>query len=129
MLFIMHFPTVKQRRKSLNKLAIEISSYLADRNESQTHLSNRYKEYKGSETTITQPQLSKILSGKITRYSKHFDELCAFCGIDLFERIVENTIGRAVLEDCLAEVWDGSEKHARQLAKLLRQVGTLTGNR
>lgn len=118
-----------QRRKSLQKLTAELAGYLAARDESQTQLTKRYKDFKKSETIISQPQLSKLLSGKITRYSKNFDDLCIFCGIDLFESIVENTAGRALLEACLAEVWDGSEKHARQLVRLLRQVGALTGAR
>lgn len=67
---------------------------------------------------LGQPQVYRNLFGKPKRAGRVMMALCKYAGVDAYESVGDPSRS-AVLMEALAEVWDGSEAHARKLAKLL----------
>lgn len=70
---------------------------------------------------LTQPQVSRLLSGKVKRESRSFADLCKLLsGTDL-----QHTSADAVPEEIRAavlEVWDGTPTHAVAIATVIRAL-------
>lgn len=74
----------------------------------------------------SQPQVSRILAGHISRPSRLFAEICRYVkttseGVTL-DAVRENDD----LIAALAVTWDGSARHAAALAAVIRGLGALT---
>lgn len=67
---------------------------------------------------LGQPQVHRNLFGQPKRAGRTLLALCKYAGINAYER-ASRPADSPVLMQALAEVWDGSEAHARKLAKLL----------
>lgn len=73
----------------------------------------------------SQPQVSRILSGKATRPSRLMEEVCLYV-----ERTAGGVTAEAVrnndeLIDAVRSVWNGSATHARALAAVIRSMALL----
>ncbi|MFK2919043.1 helix-turn-helix domain-containing protein [Dyella koreensis] len=69
-------------------------------------------------TGLGQSQVHRNLYGSPRRVSRTLLALCKYAKIDAYERASDPRNSLALME-ALAQVWDGSEAHARRLAKLL----------
>lgn len=67
---------------------------------------------------LGQPQVHRNLFGRPKRVGRTLLALCKYVGIDAYEKAGDPRQS-IVLMQALADVWDGSEAHARKLAKLL----------
>lgn len=67
---------------------------------------------------LNQSQVHRNLYGRPKRVSRTLVALCKYADIDAYED-AGNPSESAVLMRALADVWDGTEPHARKLAKLL----------
>jgi hypothetical protein len=69
-------------------------------------------------TGLGQPQVHRNLFGRPRRLSRTLLSLCKYVDIDAYEGVSDPRESPELME-ALAQVWDGSETHARRLAKLL----------
>lgn len=67
---------------------------------------------------LGQPQVHRNLFGRPKRVGRTLFLLCKYAGVDAYEKAGDPRQS-TVLVQALAEVWDGSEAHAKKLAKLL----------
>lgn len=75
----------------------------------------------------SQPQISRLLGGKLRRRSRLFDEICLLAvrldgGVSR-----EMVIANDHLMAALTETWDGSPDHAKVLASIIRSLAALRG--
>lgn len=67
---------------------------------------------------LGQPQVYRNLFGRPKKVSRTMRDLCKYANVDAYEG-TSNPSESKVLMEALATVWDGSDAHARRLAKLL----------
>jgi hypothetical protein len=67
---------------------------------------------------VGQSQVHRNVFGQPKRLSRSLLQLCKYAEIDAYEGTRDPRESQALM-DALAQVWDGSELHARRLAKLL----------
>lgn len=70
------------------------------------------------QTGINQSQVHRNLFGKPKRITETHRRLCKYAKIDV-EVCAADPRSSAILMGALASVWDGSDDHARRLARLL----------
>jgi transcriptional regulator with XRE-family HTH domain len=77
----------------------------------------------------SQSQVSRILSGKSTRRSRLFDEVCIYA----FDAKRQHQSPKKPLADscptlldAIDAIWDGTERHAKALAVVIRSLGSLS---
>lgn len=100
-----------QKMKDVAKLADEVRTSLRGRGLiTGTEISRA--------SGLGQPQVHRNLFGQPKRIGRTLLALCKYAGVNAYERAGRPT-DSPVLMQALAEVWDGSEAHARKLAKLL----------
>jgi hypothetical protein len=72
----------------------------------------------------SQSQVSRILSGGGVRRSRLFDDVCKYvCSISDNQAWPGES---DELQAALAEVWDGTPRHAKALALVIRSLGALS---
>lgn len=76
----------------------------------------------------SQSQVSRILSGRVVRRSRLFDEICIYVNNATKGVSPETVRGNDELIDAIAGVWDGTAHHARALAEVIRSLGALRGS-
>ncbi|MDO9365709.1 MAG: hypothetical protein Q7T58_05130 [Methylotenera sp.] len=80
-------------------------------------------------TEVNQSQVSLILSGKFKRRSKNVDKICKYAKLKIIEHKVDqikvDPIHNQVLMDALSNAWDGTDSHAKIIAKILNALGSL----
>jgi len=74
---------------------------------------------------LSQPQVSRLLSGRAKRRSIAFDRVCSYVLRHVHPVSVRDVRRCIVLIDALVLVWDGSQEHAQALASVIRSLGTL----
>lgn len=74
----------------------------------------------------SQSQVSRILSGKMVRRSKLFDEICIYVKNVVKGVSPETVRGNEELMDAIASVWDGTAHQANALAHVIRSLGGLS---
>lgn len=67
---------------------------------------------------LGQPQVFRNLFGRPKRAGRTMLALCKYADVDAYES-VDSPSKSPVLMQALAQVWDGTDTHARKLAKLL----------
>lgn len=67
---------------------------------------------------MTQSTVYRALKGKPKRMTSALDKLCVYAKIDVRE-YSDKPEQSVTLMNALRQVWDGTEMHAKQLAKLL----------
>ena len=81
------------------------------------------------EIGASQSQISRILSGKSTRRSRLFNEVCIYA-FDAERRGQDQKKPSAgscpTLLDAIDATWDGTERHAKALAVVIRSLGSLS---
>lgn len=77
----------------------------------------------------SQSQVSRILAGKSTRRSKLFEDVCIYA-FDAERRLQRakkpSATSCQTLIDAMDAIWDGTERHARALAVVIRSLGPLS---
>ena len=76
----------------------------------------------------SQSQVSRILSGKSLRRSKLFDKVCIYAYESLHQTQGKPKPAASSCSELLAAldaVWDGTDRHARALATVIRSLGSL----
>jgi len=76
--------------------------------------------------SASQSQVSRILSGKMVRRSKLFDEICKYVNNAVKGVSPETVRGNEELMDAIASVWDGTAHQANALAHVIRSLGGLS---
>jgi len=73
----------------------------------------------------SQPQVSRILAGRGQRQSRLFEEVCLY--VEKLDVGVSTDAVRANEEliEALSAIWDGTAKHARALACVIRSLAAL----
>lgn len=78
---------------------------------------------------VSQPQVSRILAGKSTRRTRLFESVCMYA-YDAEARAHQGTKPPAhscsTLLDALDAIWDGTDRHAKALALVIRSLGSLS---
>ena len=94
-------------------------------------LSMRFKTEGISQTEIaealgvSQSQVSRILAGQVKRHSKLFEDLSIYAQ-KRFEGISPKLVcENQQLINAIADVWDGTTRHAQALACVIRSLGAL----
>ncbi len=93
-------------------------------------LTRKFKEYAVCQaeasklTHVSQSQISRILAGQFKRRSKNVNKLCKFANIK-FDRHKTDPVQNRILMDALTEVWDGTDHHAKAIAKVLKALISL----
>ncbi|PZQ28813.1 MAG: hypothetical protein DI562_10150 [Stenotrophomonas acidaminiphila] len=100
-----------KRLKAPLALAAELKSRLAERNLTQ---STSIAKASG----LGQSQVYRNLYGRPKTVSKTLRALCEYAGVNAYEGAADPSQS-PVLMSALGSIWDGSEAHARRLAKLL----------
>lgn len=76
----------------------------------------------------SQPQVSRILAGKSTRRTRLFEAVCMYA-YEAQAKVQKGTKPPArscsTLLDALDAVWDGTDRHAKALAQVIRSLGSL----
>lgn len=76
-------------------------------------------------TGVSQPQVSRLLSGRCIRRSEGFDQVCNYVNRQAKAITVEDVRRCTTLVNALAFVWDGSQAHAEALTAVIRSLGAL----
>ena len=100
-----------KRTKAPLALASEVRARLAER---QLVTSTAIAKASG----LGQSQVYRNLFGRPKTASKTLLALCKYAGVDAYEGHADPTQSQ-VLMSALSSIWDGSESHARRLARLL----------
>lgn len=74
---------------------------------------------------VNQSQVSRVLSGQITRRTKLLDKLCVYAESRLAATDKPDVRTNLELMAALGEVWDGSDTHAHALAQVIRSLAQL----
>lgn len=69
---------------------------------------------------IDQGKICRVRNGQFRRLTPTVAELCRYADFDLTIR--RNPASSEILMKALSEVWDGSDAHARLIARLLRDA-------
>lgn len=69
--------------------------------------------------TISQPWISRILSGKFRRAGRAVREVAAYASIPIYEKNSADPAGAKVIERAIKSCWNGSRAHADLIAKLI----------
>ena len=103
-------------QKSIIVLTTELRAYFASQG-----LSNSNSI--ATETKINQSQIYRNLFDTPKRVSKTIRKLCDYANIDIYEEVDPPHPRESDTLMCtLSSVWNGTEEHARQIAKLLKSV-------
>lgn len=100
-----------KRTKPPLALANEVRSRLAERNLVTSAAIARA-------SGLGQSQVHRNLFGRPKKASKTLLALCIYAKVDAYESFTDPSQSQ-VLMSALGSIWDGSEDHARRLAKLL----------
>lgn len=75
--------------------------------------------------SASQSQVSRILSGKVRRRSRLFEEICIYVNNTAKGISPETVRDNDELIDAIASVWDGTAHHARALSEVIRSLSAL----
>jgi hypothetical protein len=81
-----------------------------------------------SSTGISQSQISRILAGQTKKTSKSYRALCVYVFSKQTKVTVERVKNNPELVQALAAVWDGSDRHAKALASVIRSLASLSNH-
>ncbi|WP_197693945.1 helix-turn-helix transcriptional regulator [Vogesella sp. LIG4] len=74
---------------------------------------------------VNQSQVSRVLSGQITRRTKLLNKLCIYAESKLAITDKPDVRTNRELMAALGEVWDGTATHAHALAQVIRSLAQL----
>jgi len=75
--------------------------------------------------SVSQSQISRVLSGQVKRRTKLFDELCIYVNNQIKGVSSDVVRENEDLMEAIACVWDGSMAQARTIATVIKSLGPL----
>lgn len=75
--------------------------------------------------SVSQSQISRVLSGKATRVTPLMHKLCDYLMGSLSSASVDRVRENRELLEAIAFAWDGSPRHAEALATVIRSLRAL----
>lgn len=100
------------------EIARQFKKYLDD---------NRITEQTVADATdIDQSYISRIKNGKFKIVTDKVKRVCEYASIDLESARKNSSAEKDILTSAIDEVWDGTEKQAKALAKVIRSLKLLT---
>jgi transcriptional regulator with XRE-family HTH domain len=82
------------------------------------------QEHLATALSVSQSQISRVLSGKGKRQTKLFDELCIYVNSQVKGISPDLVRENAVLLEAIASIWDGSVAQAHSIATVIRSLGS-----
>jgi transcriptional regulator with XRE-family HTH domain len=104
-------------QNELRSLAIHVAQRARLAGLTQVHIAKA--------VSASQSQVSRVLSGRAVRRSRLFDEICIYVNNAVKGVSSEVVRENDELIDAIANVWDGTARHARALAEVIRSLGAL----
>lgn len=100
-----------------NRARVELTKYLAMPGRQALALSKA--------AGISQPTLSKFLTGRTKTVTPHIRQVLKYAQIELDNgiQIPRSPADNAVLFGALMRAWDGTDEHAKLLAEVIETVG------
>lgn len=77
---------------------------------------------------LDQGQVSRILNGHFKEYKGHVENLCKYAEISIVPHTVDPSQNPALMQ-ALRKVWDGSDKHAQAIAKVVLALSDIKSHR
>lgn len=105
---------------AISNAIAEISSYMGARNHTQAYVADK--------TKVSQPQIAKILGGKIKKISPDFMRLCDFAGVKLDSNPKAPHLHPRI-QAAINKVWDGRDETIEVIVKLIECVDIVRGKR
>lgn len=84
------------------------------------------QEQISSATKVSQSQISRILSGHIKRETKSYKKICEYVYSRQRLPTIDDVCRNEDLTQALASIWDGSDAQAKNLASVIKSLGSLT---
>lgn len=104
---------------NVTEIGKQLQKYLDDREITQENLAKAVK--------IDQSQISRIINGDFKKVSKNVKKLCEYAKIDLDSiKLHRNPAENPDLMEALSLVWNGTNKNAKALAKVIRSLKELS---
>lgn len=103
-------------KRPIQEVVVDLRQYIKSTACTQSDLSAR--------TGIHQSQLSRILNGEARRISKNLLVLCKYANISVEMKDPQPETNPDLMQ-ALRDTWNGSERHAQQLAMLIRKAGPI----
>jgi transcriptional regulator with XRE-family HTH domain len=83
----------------------------------------------GKAVGLSQGQVSRLLAGRAKRPGTKLDEICAYVYSPAHRSIGRSAVSKNVeLMNALEIAWDGTPKHAKALAAVIRSLAVLREN-
>jgi transcriptional regulator with XRE-family HTH domain len=73
--------------------------------------------------SVSQSQISRVLSGKGKRHTKLFDDLCIYVNNQVKGISPDLVRENVVLLEAIASIWDGSVSQAHSIATVIKSLG------
>lgn len=103
---------------NVTEIGRQLQKFIVDNKVSQEIVANA--------TNTNQTQVSRIKNGDFKRITKNVKRICDYANIDLnFTREKINPAQNLELMAAISEVWDGTDKKALALAKVIRSLNEL----
>lgn len=77
----------------------------------------------GKRLNVDQAKICRVLNGQFRRVTPAVAKLCQYADIDPVKR--RDPASNATLMAALGDIWDGSERHATTIARLLRDIAAI----
>lgn len=103
---------------AVTNAVVEISAYMR-----RHHHTQKYVE---SLAQVKQPQIAKILGGKIKKVSPDLMRLCDYAGIKLDSRPKQPHLDPRI-QEAINKVWDGKDETIELIARLIECAGVVHG--
>lgn len=100
------------------EIANQLKKYLEENKVTEQSVANA--------TNIDQSYISRIKNGKFKRVTENVKKVCEYARIDLNFVKESSPAEKTILMNAIYEVWDGTEKQAKALAKVIRSLKELT---
>lgn len=89
----------------------------------QVKQSGLTQEHLAKALSVSQSQISRVLSGQGKRQTKLFDDLCIYVNNQVKGISPDLVRENAVLLEAIASIWDGSVAQAHSIATVIKSLG------
>lgn len=76
-------------------------------------------------TAVTQPHVSRIISGAVSTRSKAYQRICEYVLKRNHPVTFDHVVNNKDIVEAIASIWDGSETQARALGSVIRSLAPL----
>src|SRR6266508_1798041 len=105
---------MRKRARALALIAQDLNRYTRDRRITQAMLAAR--------VGVSQSHVSRLLNGKARRLSRCVLIVCRYADIPVYETKVVDPRKNRILIEALRKVWDGTDEHARSIARVIASL-------